>query len=65
MGLHEAGGGPVPGQSLAQLCLQTLHLSGDGLQGALVVLLLLQSLVQRLLLLTDLREGRGAQGEQS
>ena len=58
MGLHEARGASVSGQSLAQLGLQTLHLSGDGLQGALVALLLLQSLVQRLLLLTDLRGQR-------
>ena len=58
MGLHEAGGAPVPGQGLTQLGLQTLHLSGDGLQGALVALLLLQGLVQRLLLLTDLRGER-------
>lgn len=51
---HLALGALVRLQTLIERSLDGLHLSGNGLQGLLVVLLPLQSLIQTLLLLAYL-----------
>lgn len=56
MGLHVAVWARVHLQRLAQFGLQSLHSGGDGLERTLVKLLLLQSFIQRPLLLAYLSE---------
>lgn len=51
---HLALGGLVRLQALIERSLDGLHLGGNGLEGLLIMLLSLQSLVQTLLLLADL-----------
>lgn len=41
-------------QTLIECCLDGLHLSGNGLEGLLIMLLSLQGLIQALLLLANL-----------
>lgn len=49
---------PARLQILTEFQLDGLHLRGDGLQGVLVPLLAFQSLIERALLFTDLKQKR-------